>query len=423
MDQRISSLDLNFLAVDGAHTPQTIGGLFELDGLASRVLVLERLKSLLPDFPRLRFYLDLQTECWREDPLFDLERHVSEVSGVSDSTIAFAEALSHPLPIDRPPWQLKILHSADLKRSGLLFTFSHHFTDGIGALAFIFTLFDEDSASSGRHEIKRTKIFDRLPRKTTTLKLLPRLTRLARDFFSKRDDSPLVGVNSSHREIFHCEIPVERVKAKRLDIGCASNDMILAAFCSALRSYCEQVTNSGTFENVRVIIPFNRRTFDQLCSFSNYLAGMAVNLPLNEPTIELMARRIGASLTTAKFSGEYGAYQLLALFNSVLPSSLRRKVARAAARRTSLICTNMPGPRTPLYIGGAELAACYGSAALMPGHGLAVSFISMGDKLCCSVLTDPTIISNGRLIIDEFQRIFTSDMHYGATRTGNSDTV
>jgi hypothetical protein len=62
------------------------------------------------------------------------------------------------------------------------------------------------------------------------------------------------------------------------------------------------------------------------------------------------------------------------------PPTLHALGARVGADITqrvyNLVITNVPGPQTPLYVGGAEMVAAYPVVALTRGHGLSIGLTS-----------------------------------------------
>lgn len=408
MDHPISKIDLNFFHVADLNTPQIISGLFQLDGVVDPELVRSRLEFLIELFPRLKYRANIAKAQWEIDSDFSVQRHFTPISSTTDPTAFFANSMTTELPSDRPLWKLELICYQN--RSDLLFTFHHALADGIGLMAFILSFFDETPELSSESTARVTNTFNRLPKRSSALRLYPRLKKLLEDAIRPATRSLFVGPNSNRRAARLFDVSVADLKNLRLQLGCGSNDMILAAFTHALRIYGEKRGHKFGENELHVIIPFNRRTSDSITHLSNFLAGLSITLPMYQSDLAGTAREIGARLTAAKFSGEYGAYGLLATLAGSLPKFLQRGVAQYAARRTAMILTNIPGPRTELFLGGHRLIAGYGSAALMPGHGLAFSVINMREKLCCCLLTDPAIIHDGKEIADEFQRIFATNV-------------
>lgn len=409
MDHRISKIDLNFFHVAERNTPQIISGLFQLDGIVDPELVRKRTESLIEIFPRLKYRANISKAQWEIDPNFSVQRHFAVIDSTVDPSTLFANSMITDLPRDRPLWKLDLIRYPN--RSDLLFTFHHALADGIGVMAFILSFFDETPELSAKSNARLTNTFNRLPKRSPPLRLYPRLKKLLQDATRPAIRSPLVGNNSNRRSVMLFDISIADLKNLRLRLGCGSNDMILAAFSHALRNYGARRGHQFGENELHAIIPFNRRTSDHVTHLSNFLAGLSIALPMLHSDLAGTAKEIGSRLTAAKFSGEYGAYGLLATIAGSLPEFLQRAVAQYAARRTSMILTNIPGPRTELFLGHNRLIAGYGSAALMPGHGLAFSVINMSEKLCCCLLTDPAIIADGEEIADEFQRIFANHIY------------
>ena len=79
---------------------------------------------------------------------------------------------------------------------------------------------------------------------------------------------------------------------------------------------------------------------------------------------------------------------------SFLPGPLRAPLARlgAGSRAFNLTISNVPGPRTPLYLLGAELDEGYLLAPLTPGHALSIAFFPYRDRVFFAGYADPVAL-------------------------------
>ena len=75
----------------------------------------------------------------------------------------------------------------------------------------------------------------------------------------------------------------------------------------------------------------------------------------------------------------------------LLPRPLQAPVARYAAspRMYNLVVSNVPGPRMPVYLLGAECVEVLPAIPLSEGHALSVGVFTLRDRVCFGVYADP----------------------------------
>ena len=147
---RLSSLDIAFLCIDGAATPMHLGAvaLFSArnpDAHRLAALVARRADAL----PRLR--QRVRTELtggarWEDDPTFDATQHVSTHhlagEGPEPLTAHASRWLATPLAVHRPLWSAQIVTGLSEERFALLIKLHHALCDGTGAIELALGLLD-----------------------------------------------------------------------------------------------------------------------------------------------------------------------------------------------------------------------------------------------------------------------------------------
>jgi hypothetical protein len=75
----------------------------------------------------------------------------------------------------------------------------------------------------------------------------------------------------------------------------------------------------------------------------------------------------------------------------MLPEPLKDRAAKLASspRMYNLTVSNVPGPRVPVYLLGAELIEAYPVIPLPEGHTLSIGMFSYRDRLCFGAYADP----------------------------------
>src|SRR4051812_30902390 len=154
---RMSALDSSFLRVETPTAHMHVGWVSMLErppGTArlDAARVRERIAARLAVVPRFRqrvvpVPLGLGEPVWGDDPDFELEAHVAEVSydGELDGRDLSALAddfLSRPLARDRPLWEILVVPRVTGGRAALVGKVHHAMVDGLAAVELGMLLFD-----------------------------------------------------------------------------------------------------------------------------------------------------------------------------------------------------------------------------------------------------------------------------------------
>jgi hypothetical protein len=138
-------------------------------------------------------------------------------------------------------------------------------------------------------------------------------------------------------------------------------------------------------------VPVSRRGAGEEAAMGNRIAFVFITLPVNlrDPLARLDAIR--AETAAFKGSGRAGGGEALLQGLGLLPLPLQAPVARFAAspRMYNLVISNVPGPRMPVYLLGAECIEVLPAIPLSEGHALSVGVFSLRDRLCFGVYADP----------------------------------
>ncbi len=71
------------------------------------------------------------------------------------------------------------------------------------------------------------------------------------------------------------------------------------------------------------------------------------------------------------------------------------ELASVAPPSLNLVISNVPGPRDPLYLAGAELVANYPVSVIMDGVGLNITVLSYRDHLDFGIIADREQLDDG----------------------------
>ena len=184
-------------------------------------------------------------------------------------------------------------------------------------------------------------------------------------------------------------VDVERLLDVKRAWGGSLNDVALAVVAGALRQLA--LLRRVAPAPVKVMVPVSRRGEDEMADMGNRIAFVFITLPvhLRDPLARL--RAICDETAAFKESERASGGEALMSGLGLLPRPLQAPVARYAAspRMYNLVVSNVPGPRMPVYLLGAECVEVLPAIPLSEGHALSVGVFTLRDRVCFGVYADP----------------------------------
>jgi diacylglycerol O-acyltransferase len=440
MADRLTPLDASFLHTEtaSAHMHVAWRGRFRPDP-ARPAITLARVQaqvaSRLDSTPRFRQRLAFPPggfahPVWVDTEHFDVRRHVVALDEGPLSEERF-DALSDTVlsrPLDRmhPLWEIHLAPRIEDGTVGLLMKIHHALVDGKSALAVALLLLDLDpeapepaappdtlrrGAGPGATRLAVDAIVDS---GTEPLRALGRAARAAgsptrlggtlrraamavgEDVARPAPSSFLNDPIGPRRTLVGHSLPVAELLAVKQARGVSLNDVALAVVAGALRklSLLRHVAPAP----LKVMVPVSRRGPGEEAEMGNRIAFVFITLPVNvrDPLARLEAIR--AETAAFKGTGRAGGGDALLQGLGLLPLPLQAPLARLAAspRMYNLVISNVPGPRMPVYLLGAECVEVLPAIPLSDGHALSVGVFSLRDRLCFGAYADPEALPQAR---------------------------
>ena len=413
-------------------------------------LVSERL-HLLPPFrwKLVQVPLALDLPYWIEDEDFDIDFHIRE-SAVpppgDDGQLArtVARIFARPLDRSRPLWELYVIHGLEGGRVALLTKVHHSVVDGVSGNEILTVLLDpspegrdiepppgddpggrspSDIEMLGRGVAGLARQPLRALRSAPTA--LPNLTELpganafpgvptlsraltgARRALGGPQDPGILEVTtarpprtcfngpiSAHRSFAFGSVSLDTVKAIKNEAGVKVNDVVVAVCAGAVREFLLE-RDELPDEPLVAMVPVSVRAEDEQGTFGNRISTMIVPIPTDEADPVRRLERAHELLRSAKEHHAALPADLLTDASAFVPPA----VAALAARTTvgilgrtrpplNLVVSNVPGPRSPLYIAGARLEAHYPVSAIVDGVGLNMTVMSYLDHVDFGIVAD-----------------------------------
>ncbi|RDH78755.1 wax ester/triacylglycerol synthase family O-acyltransferase [Mycolicibacterium moriokaense] len=434
-----------------------------LDAALVRELISERL-HLLPTFrwrlATVPFSLDYPY--WVDDGTFDIEYHVRELALPSPGdrrqlAEQVARIIGRQLDRARPLWEVYVIHGLDDGGVAVLTKMHHAAVDGVSGNEVMSILLDDSPA--GRDGESTPKIVAEsypsevamLGRGLVGLMSHPlRVLRAGPTALPHIDEVPTIrhlpGVKaiaagsrmikralpigqkptahegrsveaprtrfqarvSPHRRIAVGSLPLAEVKAVKNAFGATVNDVVLAICTTALRSWLAE-RGELPAQALAAFIPMSVRTPEQMGTFGNRVSVMITELPTNVADPAERLHRINEAMKAAKERHRALPASLLQDANHFIPPALFAQAARATSRLAgvrgirqpaNVMISNVPGPSTPLYLGGARQRAQFPVSGVLDGIGINITVMSYQDSLEFGVVVDRELLDDPWPIID-----------------------
>lgn len=446
--RRLSGLDAAMVYAETPAMPMHGGTLTILDPSTAaepfdaerfRATVAGRLHRLAPFRQRLASPpLGAGRPFWVEDPDVDLRAHVRGVAVPRPGTprqlgelVGYLLAL--PLPRDRPLWQMWVIEGLEGGHVGLFGKVHHALLGGTRATALFELVYDLEPVALPGVATLVGGAAEREPSGFTVaahaaLELagtplrLARLgvegiltgTRVARFLASsERADAvlPYAGPRTSFngalapaRSCAFGSLSLRDVKAVKDVLGVTVNDVVLAVCGGALRR-CLEERGELPDRSLTAAAPVSVAGPDDsgVSVLGNMLSVFGATLATDVEDPVERVRRVHASTVAAKSLHRALGEDLLLDLAGAAPPGLVHVGVRAYSSSGvttrfrppfNVIVSNLPGPATTLYSGGARVLAFHILGPTVEGVSVNISVVSYRNSLDVGVVSSPHLLAN-----------------------------
>jgi hypothetical protein len=151
--------------------------------------------------------------------------------------------------------------------------------------------------------------------------------------------------------------------------------------------------------NVRAMVPVNLRRAVAPQLLGNRFGLVILSLPVGMHDGELRLREVKQRMDRLKSTPEaYVGMDLLRVLGR-LPLDLEELGAAFFAKKSSLVLTNVPGPREPLHLGGVKIARVMFWVPQAARLGLGVSIFSYADQVTIGVIADAHVLPHPETMV------------------------
>ncbi len=400
----MSAADAAWLGLDRPEHLMVVTAVLRLEGRIEldvlRELVRDRLLGTYPTLTRrpVRSRLPLVRPTWQDDPDFDVARHVGAVdlsAGPGEAALMayVGDLMGTPLDLTHAPWTLTLVRLPD--HSAVVARLHHCLADGIALAGVLLSLVESAEPASAASRASRPH---RRPSPRTLITAA--LSTVTGVVAGRSDaDSRLRGRASvGRRAAWTTPLDLGSVKEAASGLGVSVNDILLAAVAGGLRQWL--LDHEQPPVDLRVMVPVDlRRGAEVPAELGNRFGIVFVALPLAEPSraarVAAVARSTSEATSSPVAPASYGLLRLV----GVLPRWGQGLAASLLGRVATAIVTNVPGPRSPLTLGGVPLTSVVFWVPHIGPIGIGVSIFSYAGTVTLGVATNSSLgISPAELV-------------------------
>lgn len=380
---------------------------------------------------------------WEDDPDFALEHHLHHLALPSpgDSPALrelVGDLMTQPLDRNRPLWHVYLVDGFG-SGAALICRMHHCIADGIALARVMLTLTDSaprsgadpdvgaaplpDVASSSSGFLASTlasigRVAETAVRQAGEIALYPPHARtlagaLARDgatalrlLLTPADTATaLKGDPGISRRVAWSE-PMSLSDIKRIGhVNKATvNDVLLAAVSGALRHYL--LARGSTVGEIQALIPFNLRPLDEPVprELGNRFGLVLVPLPVGVSGAYRRLHEVHTRMQDVKQGSDgpvsYGILRLAGL----MPDAVESAIIDLFSAKATAVVTNVPGPRSPIYLAGTPVAGVLVWAPTSGHIGSSISIFSYRGEVTVGLMTDAALVPEPSEIVDQLDR-------------------
>jgi diacylglycerol O-acyltransferase / wax synthase len=444
----MAPVDCAWLRMDGRNNLMVIHGVHLFDEPLERSRLLGILGGRLAQVPRFRRRIVERRGrlCWEESPRFDPKAHLVETalppgSGDQELRALVSSTMGVPLPFDRPPWEVTLVHGYGAG-SALIWRLHHCLGDGIALMVLMLALTDvrpDGDSGTGAHAwgsdnpladlfaggrlspvealghlegvmpegakllVRPAEMMAKTSRWVRALGWLPTFMRLSLRWPDPRTRFKGPPLTGEKRVAWSRPIPLADVRRAKEAVGGTVNDVLLTAITGALRRYLEGCGESTKGLTLRAIVPVSLRPLVRMHELGNQFGLVFLPLPVGvmEPRRRLDLLRRGM-LALRRSLEPLVVLHVLTIMGR-LPLFLHQLVVRIFGTKGTAVLTSVPGPNRELYLAGRPLRGMVFWVPQSGRIGMGISIITYAGQVRVGVTTDTGIVPDPEQLIAGFE--------------------
>ncbi len=390
------------------------------DLVSSRLHLIPRFRKRIMPVP-----LDAGLPIWVDDDRFDIAHHVRLTAlpapGSRSQLLALFERVqAQVLDRSRPLWELWFVEGLEGGHVAMVQKTHHALVDGVSGVdvATVLLDFEPDPVRTPGPEwrpapappqarllvdtvkeyVAGPKALAQTARNAVEVpkRAADRVTQVARSFATLTEGNlvaPRTSLNRTvgrNRRFGLVQYPVDDVKTVRKAFGGTLNDVVLAGVSGGIARVLESRAELTPGLTLKILCPVSVRSDDEHMTLGNRISAMFVPVPVGEPDPLARLRAIQATTADLKEREQPVAADTLLNLAHYSAPTLIGLAARAGHHQPffNLICTNVPGPQTPLYCMGARMLEAYPMVPLSRNTNVGIAILSYCGHLHVGLLAD-----------------------------------
>jgi diacylglycerol O-acyltransferase / wax synthase len=457
----MSGIDLAWLRMERATNPMTIVAVLILGGRVTHA----RLRSLLAErllrferFRELPVHDALGTH-WAPHREFDLDAHLRRLrlpprAGQRQLEQAASKLASAQLDPGRPLWQIHLIERYG-KGSALIARFHHCYADGIALMRVFLSLTDASPTQTPAHApaahatpgnapggllslvapltdllgsamstVQRAGVgaADLVSASLRTLAHPDQAAALARQgaaalreladiaLLPEDPPTPLKRKLGSHKQVAWAQsLSFLEVKTVAAALDCTINDVLLASVAGALGAHLAGRGLRIDGLTIRALVPVNLRSATEQPQLGNQFGLVFANLPLGERNPLARVYAVHQDMQRLKRSSQALVALWLLTAMGLLPGVIEERAIELFTAKGSVVVSNVPGPREPLYLAGARISQQFFWVPQAGDIGVGVSLLTYDGRVHFGLIADRNLIPEpadvARGFVAEFERL------------------
>ena len=389
---------------------------------------------------------------WEDDPTFDIRSHLHRIAlPAPGDKIALQEMISDltAIPMDRskPLWQMYLIEN--YFDGCVLFTKIHHsIADGIALIHVLLSLTDTHPDLSKTTNLPVQSKTEPPPKDSPMKKNLRdaiRITKQCGNILKKQCvesisnpfhlvDLARVGTGYAFdfasvltrlmimppdpKTAFKGKLGIRKhvawsdpldlddVKLVGRSVQATVNDVLISTVSGAIRRYLQLQNDKVNELELRVAIPVNIRRRGRERELGNKFSLIFLALPIHVEDPVIRVREVKRRMDNIKSSPDaiIGFQTLNAL--GVSPANLAKRAAHFLANKSTAVLTNVPGPKTQLYLAGKKIKNMMFWVPRIGQVGHGISIISYNNTVTIGVATDAGLVPEPEQVLQAFHDEF-----------------
>lgn len=340
---------------------------------------------------------------WKKDFFFDEKNHFTvhsqkiNKSGLEHFT---NQVLTKDLKPNQPPFEIHFFKNYEGSGTAVLFRFHHSFADGLAVISMMTWCADSNSEKifySPPHIPFIQKVF------LHVLSVFTFFYHILRVLMQKQNSNKLhcqklSGVKAIS---WSTEIPLGGILAHCKSIQVTFNDFLTAVVLDSLEKY-----SGEKLGKLIALIPFSLRgqpldgTFLPL---QNYISVFPVTFPeVSEDIIEKSSQLFKDLKSSVVPLVMYFGMKICA---SVLPKFLSRLLVYFTVNKATLLFSNVPGPKLPIFYSGKKFQSLISMSPNMANCGISITSLSYSGSFIMTCYSDVAVIPDPSRFIRTFESV------------------